>query len=107
MRALLLFMTVGCLLSVLACHSTQPDRYAQDPRFGNCINALRMIQGAKEQWGLEHHASSNAIPTVEDLQPYLFPGSPTWKCPAGGAYTLGRVCDPVTCSFGGPGHVLQ
>ncbi len=32
-----------------------------------CIEMLRGIDGAKQQWALEHNASSNAVPTWEDL----------------------------------------
>lgn len=49
-----------------------------------CINNLRLIDSAKQQWALEQHQSGGAIPQGTDLQPYLGHGSagelPT--CPA-------------------------
>ena len=70
-----------------------------------------MIDGAKQQWAFDHHADSNAMPTWDDIRPYVM--SPTPKdfkwltCPAGGTYTIGRIGDPPTCSYGGPGHTLE
>jgi len=68
-----------------------------------CINYLRQIDGAKQQWALENHKDANATPTSADVAPYLknnqFP-----VCPAGGKYTIGRISEDPTCSI--PGHVL-
>ena len=67
-----------------------------------CINNLRQLDGAKQVWALTHHKSTNDIPTMEDLQPWL---KRQLVCPKGGTYTLGRVYDPPTCSLGGS-HTL-
>ncbi len=76
------------------------------PRMGSdnaCINNLRFIDGATEQWALENRKGTNDAPTWEDLRVYLSHGQiPT--CPQGGTYTLGRLGKPPTCSY--PGHVL-
>ena len=48
-----------------------------------CVSNLRQIDGAKEQWALENHKSTNDVPTMEDLQPWL--GRPL-VCPRGGTY---------------------
>jgi hypothetical protein len=75
-----------------------------------CIDTLRQIDGAKLQWALEHGASSNAVPTWDDIYGYGGRGYPDWyihyppRCPSGGTYTIRRVADPPTCSF--PGHVM-
>ncbi len=49
-----------------------------------CINNLRQIDGAKQQWALENKAAASATPAATDIQPYLGRGSagtlPT--CPA-------------------------
>jgi prepilin-type N-terminal cleavage/methylation domain-containing protein len=49
-----------------------------------CINNLRLIDAAKQQWALEHNQENNSRPAASDLQPYLGHGSegelPT--CPA-------------------------
>jgi small-conductance mechanosensitive channel len=71
-----------------------------------CINNLRQIDAAKNQWALENNKTADAVPTATDLAPYIkldangnIPG-----CPSGGTYTIGAVGVPPTCSI--PGHVL-
>jgi competence protein ComGC len=67
-----------------------------------CINNLRLIDSAKQQWALEHNKTSTDIPTMEDLKPY-FAGrkgsAPT--CPAHGTYTIGSAGEKPTCSVAG------
>ena len=66
-----------------------------------CINNLRQLDAAKQQWALENGKKGTDIPTKEDLLPYLR----SWPvCPAGGTYTIGAVDEPPTCSI--PGHEL-
>ena len=68
-----------------------------------CINNLRQIDAAKQQWALENDKTAYAVPSAQDLLPYLsnlvFP-----VCPSGGTYTINAVGVPPTCSV--PGHVL-
>jgi chromosome segregation ATPase len=71
-----------------------------------CINNLRQIDAAKQQWALEKNKPAEAIPTLQDIAPYIkldangnIPG-----CPAGGTYTLNAVGELPSCSI--PGHVL-
>jgi FtsZ-interacting cell division protein ZipA len=68
-----------------------------------CINNLRQIDAAKQQWALEKNKPANAIPTAQDLLPYfkdgIFPA-----CPSGGTYVLNAVGELPSCSV--PGHVL-
>jgi myosin heavy subunit len=66
-----------------------------------CVNNLRQIDGAKQQWALENKKSPGAFMTPQDLTPYLRT-MPT--CPAGGVYTLNLVSTPPVCSV--PGHAL-
>jgi hypothetical protein len=72
-----------------------------------CINNLRQLDGAKEQWQLELHKSTNDVPTWDDIRPYVGRGAegtlPT--CPMGGKYTLHKLGQKPTCSC--PGHVLR
>jgi len=68
-----------------------------------CINNLREIQAAKNEWALEKDKSQGDVPTEDDLTPYLA-GHKFPVCPAGGKYVIGAVTNPPTCSF--PGHEL-
>jgi len=69
-----------------------------------CINNLRQIDGAKQQWALEHQKGPDAVPTPQDIVAY-FPNAMLPQCPGGGRYTLNAVSNAPTCSI--PGHVLQ
>ena len=77
-----------------------------------CINNMRQIDAAVNEWALETHQTTGASVTFPDnLVPYIklnsvnsIPG-----CPAGGSYTVGTVgqVPQVTCNLGNavtPGH---
>lgn len=67
-----------------------------------CINNLRQLDGAKQQWALENSKTATALPQMSDLAPYLRNAS--LVCPSGGAYTLNPVSTAPTCTQ--PGHAL-
>ena len=81
-------------------------RYGLNPQavsqLNGCINNMRQLDGAKQQWALENRKTENAVPTAQDLGAYLkvFP-----KCPAGGSYLINAVNALPTCSI--PGHALS
>ena len=68
-----------------------------------CINNLRLIDGAKQQWALEHQKPAGSLLTAADLAPYL-KSNPLPACPAGGVYTLNPVGIAPICNI--PGHAL-
>ena len=68
-----------------------------------CINNLRQIDAAKQQWALINNKTDEAVPTAPDLLPY-FKGNVFPVCPGGGTYTINAVGLPPTCSVSG--HVL-
>ena len=61
-----------------------------------CINNLRQIDGAKQQWALENKKSDADVPVEADVQQYIknnvYP-----HCPSGGKYTIGAVNVDPTC----------
>jgi len=71
-----------------------------------CINNLRQIDGAKQQWALENKKVSSDEPDKDDCQPYLGRGdNGIWpECPAGGDYTINAVNVAPTCNI--PDHEL-
>jgi hypothetical protein len=74
-----------------------------------CLNNLREIDGAKQQWALENKKGQNDVPTWADLKPFL-PVLKTTKalrltCPAGGTYRINSMSQAPTCSH--PGHKLE
>ena len=65
-----------------------------------CINNLRQIDGAKEQWALENKATTGAVPTEGDLygtDKYI--KTPP-VCPGGGTYSINNMATKPTCSLG-------
>ena len=68
-----------------------------------CINNLRQIDAAKNQWAMENHKGANDTPTESDLLPY-FKNHQFPHCPSGGTYTIGQNSVPPTCSV--TNHIL-
>jgi hypothetical protein len=66
-----------------------------------CINNLRQIDAAKQEWALEKGKQSTDTPVMDDLKPYL---GKIPHCPAGGNYTINAVGQPPQCSI--PDHKL-
>jgi competence protein ComGC len=70
-----------------------------------CLNHLRQIDAAKEQWVRENKKRNTDAPTWEDL---VGPGKYFQQkpvCPAGGEYTIGDMMTEPTCSI--PTHTLN
>ena len=60
-----------------------------------CINNLRQIDGAKEQWALETKQTPTAAVDQAAVDQYIKGGTP--KCPASGAYTYGDMATSPKC----------
>lgn len=74
-----------------------------------CINNLRLIDGAKQQWALENNQGPDAKPSDAQITPYLgrASGGTFPSCPAGGQYTINSVSVKPACSITDPiPHVL-
>lgn len=83
----------------------QQTQQAQgDKAKNNCINNLRQIDGAKQQWALENKQPADAVVAAQQIAPYL-KDSAIPKCPGGGTYTLHDISAAPTCSISS--HVLQ
>ena len=68
-----------------------------------CINNLRQIDAAKQEWALEKSKQSTDVPTEDDIKVYLIHNQLP-HCPAGGTYTLNAVGQRPECSI--PDHKL-
>jgi len=77
-------------------------------RKNTCINNLRLIDGAIQQWALETGASSTTTVTLTSLTTYLGRGGTgaingtgqgAVKCPSTGTYAATTVNQPPTCSL--------
>ncbi len=65
-----------------------------------CLNNLRKIDEAKEEWVLRSGATNGTEVSWENIERDFPKGFPV--CPEGGKYNLARVGEPVTCS--NPNH---
>ena len=65
-----------------------------------CINNLRMIDAAKQQWGTENKRSDADVANVSDIEVYMknnkYPGCPV----STGVYTINALNTDPTCSLG-------
>ena len=78
-----------------------------------CINNLRQIDSAKQQWALENNQAQGATPIATDIQPYLGRGAgrlmSTIYCPEDAArtfatsYTINDLGTAPLCQIGGLG----
>jgi prepilin-type N-terminal cleavage/methylation domain-containing protein len=73
-----------------------------------CINNLRQIDGAVQQWALETKAAANASVAYTDVKDYL---KNSVTCPSGGtafsdSYTLNGVTNKPTCKKVSDTHIL-
>jgi hypothetical protein len=76
-----------------------------------CINNLRQIDGAKQQWALENRKSDSDVPTIADIVPYL---AREMRCPQGMAtdtflslYEIGAVTNLPKCKIRPAEHFLE
>jgi len=70
-----------------------------------CINNLRQIDGAKQQWALENKKADTDTPTEDEVKVYI-KNNTYPSCPSGGTYTIGNVATDPSCSKSADGHVL-
>ena len=102
MRAVLI---AGSCIALLACAFAYAAQRSQGPiglstrhQPYACINNLRVLDGVKQQFAIEHGKTNGEPVTMADLVPYLNKASIT--CREGGHYELRAIgLDPV-CSLG-------
>jgi hypothetical protein len=73
---------------------------ARRPTGGNaCVNNLRIIDSAKEQWAAAHGRTNGDPIVVQEVNEYI-KGNTTPTCPDGGTYAYNAVAADPTCSLG-------
>src|SRR5271170_2196058 len=74
-------------------------RARQTSQTNACINNLRIIDAAKQQWALEKGQATSATPASTDIEPYLGrSGSVMPTCPLGSsAYSINALTAVPTC----------
>lgn len=68
-----------------------------------CVNNLRLIDGAKQQWALENKKQATDTPTQDEIVVFLR-NHELPVCPGGGVYTIGSGNEEPTCSM--PTHTF-
>ncbi|HWC59270.1 MAG TPA: prepilin-type N-terminal cleavage/methylation domain-containing protein [Verrucomicrobiae bacterium] len=79
-----------------------------------CINNLRLIDSAIQQWALESNKNGTDNVVLDSLSPYLNrsggqingTGTGAVKCPSGGTYSVSTVDTKPTCSKSADGHSI-
>ena len=73
-------------------------------RRNTCINNIRQLDFAKEQWAMSTNKGQGAAVAIHRAHQYIR-GNRTPTCPAGGTYTYQVIGTPPACNV--PGHTLQ
>jgi hypothetical protein len=97
-----LILTLTLVIAAIALPATRSGGRCKDVKY-SCINNLRQIDGAKEQWALENKKSAGAPTVPEEILQYIKGGKVV--CPKGGIYTFGPVDSAPRCSIAG--HTLK
>lgn len=110
-------MVVLALIALLAAISVPNYARARTRAQKNtCINNLRLIDWAKQQWALEYRGGIGAPPTKEQIAPYIGRSAniDAVLCPAAGnlttfeeSYSINGVTELPTCKIDPANHSLQ
>jgi prepilin-type N-terminal cleavage/methylation domain-containing protein len=97
---IMIVVAIIALLAAIAIPSFMKSR--QESRRSSCINNLRLIDHAKQQWATALNKLDTDSPASSDIGPYLKSGWPT--CPDGGTYTINSMatnpaCDKATHTY--------
>ena len=91
---IMIVVAIIALLAAIAIPSFMKSR--QESRRSSCINNLRLIDHAKQQWAFANGQLDTATPGTTDVAAYFKAGWPT--CPDGGTYTMNAVATNPVCS---------
>lgn len=111
-------MIVVAIIGLLAAIAIPNFVRAREAAQANaCINNLRQIDGAKQQWALETRQQTTATPGLDDIDDYLGRGTAAATaiaCPSMGTgktltdcYNINAVTNAPTCKSGVATHILQ
>jgi prepilin-type N-terminal cleavage/methylation domain-containing protein len=109
---LLEMMTVVAIIGLLAAIAIPNFLKARSTsQMNTCINNLRQIDSAKQDWAFQTGAAQTATPTAADLQPYLGRGDSgslnSVYCPlaptktTAKSYTIGKMSTTPVCKIVG------
>jgi len=92
-------MIVVAIIGLLAAIAIPSFMRARETSQRNaCINNLRQIDGAKEQWAMDNNANTgDTVTDTTDLDDYVKGTYAEITCPGGGDYTLNVIGTDPTC----------
>ena len=93
---------IGLLASIAIPNFMRARRTAQK---NACIENLRQLDGAKQQWAIENKKSDTSTPTTDEVALYI-KGNQFPHCPASGTYTLGALNTDPTCNAPSGDHIM-
>jgi hypothetical protein len=108
----LLFGFILAFLAAVISNFKQIGYHSGTSPANGCINNLRQIDAAAQEFALEKgKTNGEAINYPDDLTPYikLNRDGKISPCPSGGIYSIKKIGDKPTCSLGttvNPAHIL-
>lgn len=91
-------MIVVAIIGLLAAIAVPNFAQARtNARRSTCINNMRLVDAAKEQYALENNKDTATTPVAADLTPYL-KGNAMPTCSAQGTYTIAAIGTLPSCS---------
>ncbi len=109
-------MIVVAIIGLLAAIAIPNFVHARSTAQQNaCINNLRQIDGAKQEWALENKQNSTATAVATQLQPYMGRGSGGTlpSCPLdtsstfATSYSINVLTTQPTCLISSSNHILN
>ena len=97
---LMMVITILGLLAAIAMPSFTNARTTS--RTNACINNLRQLTGAKDQWAMENAKSETDPVVMNGVAIYVKGGLP--ECPSSGSYMFTTVRMSATCTIAGHTH---
>jgi prepilin-type N-terminal cleavage/methylation domain-containing protein len=108
---MMIVVAIVGLLAAIAFPNFVKSRTTAQTRF--CIDNLRHVDGAKQEWALERKVAATAIPDATDIEPYIGRGSGALPlCPSdplrtfATSYSLNDLTMPPTCLAAPETHIL-
>ena len=98
---IMIVVAIIALLAAIAIPSFLKSRL--EARKSSCINNLRLVDHAKEQWATANNKNQGDTVVSTEINAYL-KAAPV--CPSAGTYTYNAVGTAPVCSKSADGHVL-
>jgi len=98
---MIVVLIIGILLAIAVPNFVKAREVS---RAKSCLENLRSIAYAKEQWAVEQKKATTDTPADTDLYGSTSYLRTTPSCPSGGTYTINDLANFPTCSIGTNGN---